>query len=70
MTNLESVLKSRDIANKGLYCQVYGYSSNHVWMWELDHKKAEHQGTDAFELWFWRTLLRVPEQQRDQTSQS
>ena len=28
-------------------------------MWELDHK-AEHQGTDAFELWCWRRLLRVP----------
>ena len=37
---------------------------SHVWMWELDHKgpikKAEHQKIDAFELWCWRKLLRVP----------
>jgi len=26
----------------------------------LDHKEAEHQRTDVFELWFWRRLLRVP----------
>ena len=29
-------------------------------MWELDHKKAEHRRIDAFELWCWRRLLRVP----------
>ena len=29
-------------------------------MWELDHKKAEHQKIDTFELWCWRVLLRVP----------
>ena len=29
-------------------------------MWELDYKKAEHWRTDAFELWCWRRLLRVP----------
>ena len=29
-------------------------------MWELDHKKAEHQRADAFKLWCWRRLLRVP----------
>ena len=29
-------------------------------MWELDYKKAEHQSNDAFELWCWRRLLRVP----------
>ena len=29
-------------------------------MWELDYKEAEHQRIDAFELWFWRRLLRVP----------
>ena len=31
-----------------------------MWMWELDLKKAEHQRIDAFELWCWRRLLRVP----------
>ena len=29
-------------------------------MWELDHKKAEDQRTDAFQLWCWKRLLRVP----------
>ena len=31
-----------------------------TWMWELDYKKAEHWIIDAFELWCWRRLLRVP----------
>ena len=41
MTNLDSILKSRDItfANIGLSSQSYGFSSSHVWMWELDHKE-------------------------------
>ena len=41
---------------EGLPSQNYGFSSSHVWMWELDYKKAEHLRTDAFELWCWRTL--------------
>ena len=32
MTNLDSILKSRDIANKGLSSQGYGFSCGHVWM--------------------------------------
>ena len=41
MTNLNSILKSRDItADKGRYGQDYGFSSSHVWMWELDHKES------------------------------
>ena len=47
-------------ANKGLYGQSYGFSSSHVWMWELDHKEAEHWRIDAFKLWCWKRLLRVP----------
>ena len=47
-------------ANKGLYSQSYGFSSSHVWMWEVDHREAEHQRIDAFELWCWRRLLGVP----------
>ena len=47
-------------ANKGPSSQSSGFSSSHVWMWELDHKKTECQRTDAFELWCWRRLLRVP----------
>ena len=41
MTNVDSILKSRDyFANKDLYSQSYGFSSSHVWMWELDHKES------------------------------
>ena len=32
MTNLDSILKSRDIANKGPSSQGYGFSSSHIWM--------------------------------------
>ena len=46
------------LANKDLYSQSYGFSSSQVRMWALDHK--EHWRTDAFELWCWRRLLRVP----------
>ena len=40
MTKLDSIFKSRDItfANKGLSSQGYGFSSSHLWMWELDYK--------------------------------
>ena len=40
--------------------QSYGFSSSHVWMWELDYKESWAQRIDAFELWCWRRLLRVP----------
>ena len=59
MTNLDSILKSRDITLPTKVCLVkamvfpvvmYGYES-----WTL--KKAEHQRIDAFELWCWRRLL-------------
>ena len=40
MTNLNSILKSRDIANKGPSSQGYGFSSSHVWMLKLDHKES------------------------------
>ena len=39
MTNLNNILKSRDLANKGPSSQSYGFSSSHVWMWELDYKE-------------------------------
>ena len=42
------------------YSQSYGFSSRHVRMWELDHKDGWGQRIDAFELWCWRRLLRVP----------
>ena len=41
MTNLDSILKSRDIfADKDLSSQNYGFSSTHVWMWVLNHKES------------------------------
>ena len=40
MTSLDSILKSRDIVNKGPSSQGYGFSSSHFWMWELDCKKS------------------------------
>ena len=42
MTNLDSIVKSRDInfTNKSPSSQSYGFSSSHVWMWELDHKES------------------------------
>ena len=40
-TNLNSILKSRHyFTNKGLSSQSYGFSSSHVWMWELDYKES------------------------------
>ena len=62
MTNLDSILKSRDVTSPSKVCLVkvmvfpavmYGYES-----WTI--KKAEHQRIDTFELWCWRRLLRVP----------
>ena len=62
MTNLDSILKSRDVALLTKVCLVkamvfpvvmYGCES-----WTI--KKAECRRTDAFELWCWRRLLRVP----------
>ena len=62
MTNLDSILKSRDITLPTKVCLVkamvfpvvmYGCES-----WTV--KKAEHQRIDAFELWCWRRLLRIP----------
>ena len=47
-------------ANKGLSSQSYGFSSGHVWIESWTLKKAECWRIDAFELWCWRRLLRVP----------
>ena len=62
MINLDSILKSRDVTLPKNVCLVkamvfpvvmYGCES-----WTV--KKAEHRRTNAFELWCWRRLLRVP----------
>ena len=62
MTNLDSILKSRDITLptkvrlvKAMVFPVVMYGCK---SWPI--KKAEHQRSDAFELWCWRRLLRVP----------
>ena len=47
-------------ADKGSYGQSYGFSSSHVWMWELDHKESSVPKNWCFKLWCWRRLLRVP----------
>ena len=41
MTNLDSILKSKDITcDKGPFCQSYGFPSSHIQVWELDHKEG------------------------------
>ena len=47
-------------ANKGSCSQSYGFSSSHVWIWELDSRESWAPKNDAFELWSWKRLLRVP----------
>ena len=47
-------------ANKGPSSQSYGFSSSHVWMWELDHKESWVPKNWCFRLWCWRRLLRAP----------
>ena len=45
---------------KGPSSQGYGFSSGHVWMWELDCEENWAPKNWSFELWCWRRLLRVP----------
>ena len=40
LSNLDSILKSRDVTNKGLSDQSCGFSSSHVWIWELDYEES------------------------------
>ena len=41
MTNLDSILKNRDITNTGLSSQRYGFSNSHICMWELNYKERK-----------------------------
>ena len=53
MTNLDSILKSRHyFAGKGLSSQSYGFSSSHLWMWELDYKESW-----VLKNWCFRTVV-------------
>ena len=47
-------------ANKGPSSQGYGFSSSHVWLWELDYKESWVPQNRCFWTWCWRRLLRVP----------
>ena len=64
MTNLDSILKKQRhyFANKGPPSQSYGFSSSHVWMWELDYKESW-----ASKNWcFWTVMLeKTPESPLD-----
>ena len=62
MTNLDSILKSRDIAwpTKVHIVKAMNFPAVMYTCVSRTIKKAEHQRTDAFELWCWRRLLRVP----------
>ena len=53
MTNLDSIFKSRDITlSTKVFSQGYGFSSSHVWMWELDYEESW-----ALNNWFFWTVL-------------
>ena len=53
LSNLDSTLKSGDISNRSPSNQGYGFSSSHVWMWELDYKESR-----APKNWcFWTVVL-------------
>ena len=72
MTNLDSILKSRDITLstkvhlvKAMVLPVVMYGCE---SWTIKKKKAEYQRIDAFELWCWRRFLRVPWAAGDPTS--
>ena len=62
MTNLDSILKSRDITLSTkvhlVRAMVFPVAMYGCVSWTV--KKAEHRRIDAFELWWWRRLLRVP----------
>ena len=54
MTNLDSILRNRDITLlTGPSSRSYAFSSGHVWMWELDHKKSWARKN----WWFWTVVL-------------
>ena len=72
MTNLDSILKSRDIITLPKKVHVVKAMVFPLVMYRCESwtvKKAEHRRIDAFELWYWRRLLESLGLQGDQTSQ-
>ena len=53
MINLDNILKSRDIVDKGPSSQSYGFSSSYVWMWELDYNESWEPKNQCF----WTAVL-------------
>ena len=72
MDNLDSILKNRDVTLPTkvhlVKAMVFPVAMYECESWTV--KKAEHRRIDAFELWCWRRLLRVPWTARNQTNQS
>ena len=57
---MKNYLPLNNMSNRGPYSQSYGFSSSHVWMWDLDHKEGWARKNWCFRMWCWRRLLRVP----------
>ena len=72
MTNLYSILKKQrhHFADKGPYSQIYGFSSSHVWLWELDHKEGWVPKKWYFQIVALEKTWEFLELQGDQTNQS
>ena len=72
MANVDSIIKSRDLTWLTkvhiVKAMVFPVVIDRCESWAI--RKAEHQRIDAFRLWCWRRLLRVPLISRSQTSQS
>ena len=72
MTNLDSILKSRDITlptkARLVKAMVFPKAMYGCESWTI--KKADRQKIDAFELWYWRRLLKIPWTARRSTSPS
>ena len=62
MTNIDSILKSQRpyFTNKGPSSQSYGFSSSHVWMWELDYKESQVPKNWCFQSVVLNKTLEIP----------
>ena len=61
MTNLDNILNSRDITllTKDHIVKAMFFSSNHVWVWEWNHKDGWALNNWSYELWCWRRCFRI-----------